>query len=249
LNLDLFSAFVIGLLGSGHCLGMCGGITTMLTAALPVKNAIPSSTNLLTPAASANENLTTKKKNSRYLFIVLYHFGRVFSYGIIGAIVGFSGSIAAKNIGLPLAGLRVIAALFLILLGLYLGQWFMLLNKVESLGKMLWQLISPLSKKLLPVNSPTKALGLGFLWGWLPCGLVYSTLTWSLASHSLQNGFLIMIAFGLGTLPALLSVSFGFLSFKTLLLNTFFRKFMAILVITYGLYSLVIATKTLFLYY
>ncbi|PCI60999.1 MAG: hypothetical protein COB35_07435 [Gammaproteobacteria bacterium] len=249
MNLDLFSAFVIGLLGSGHCLGMCGGITTMLTAALPANNAISPSTNLLTPASTANVNLASKQKNSRYLFIVFYHFGRIFSYGIIGAIVGFSGSIAAKNIGLPLAGLRVIAALFLILLGLYLGQWLMLLNKVENIGKKLWQLISPLSKQLLPINSPSKALGLGLLWGWLPCGLVYSTLTWSLASHSLQSGFLIMIVFGLGTLPALLSVSFGFLSFKTLLLNTFFRKSMAILVITYGLYSLVIATKTLFLYY
>ncbi len=239
MNIDLFSAFIIGLLGSGHCLGMCGGITTMLTSALPPKNIIKPANNLL----------TTKVNNNRNLLVLLYHLGRISSYGIIGGIVGFTGSIAAKNIGLPLAGLRVVAAVFLILLGLYLGQWLMLLNKVESLGQKLWKFISPLSKSLIPVDKPIKALGLGFLWGWLPCGLVYSTLTWSLASSSLLSGVTIMIAFGLGTLPALVSVSFGLFSLKDLFIQPIVRKFMAILVITYGLYSLVIATQTLFLYY
>jgi hypothetical protein len=239
MNIDLFSAFIIGLLGSGHCLGMCGGITTMLTSALPPPNTINPANNLL----------TTKTNNSRNLLVLLYHLGRISSYGIIGGIVGFTGSVAAKNIGLPLAGLRVIAAIFLILLGLYLGQWLMLLNKVEALGKKLWQFISPLSKSLIPVDKPIKALSLGFLWGWLPCGLVYSTLTWSLASSSWFSGFTIMLAFGLGTLPALLTVSFGFLSVKKLFIHPVFRKTMAILVLTYGVYSLVIATRTLFLYY
>ncbi len=224
MTIDLFSAFIIGILGSGHCLGMCGGITTMLTSAL-----------------------APKRSSQHYILSLMYHIGRITSYSLIGAIVGYSGSIAAKNIGLPLTGMRVIAAIFLILLGLYLGQWLMILSKVEALGKKLWQFISPLSKKLIPVNSPQKALGLGLLWGWLPCGLVYSTLTWSMASGSLVQGSLIMTFFGLGTLPALLSVSLGIISLKTLFSHPRFRQTLAVAVIIYGIYSLVIATKLLFL--
>ena len=236
MTIDLFSAFIIGLLGSGHCLGMCGGITTMLTSALPQPTHI-------------KNNLLASKNNKSLLFVFFYHIGRISSYTLIGALVGLTGSYAAKNLGMPVTALRIISAIFLIFLGLYLAQWLMVLSKVEQLGKILWRFISPLSKKLIPVNNAKQALALGMLWGWLPCGLVYSTLTWSLASNSLFYGASIMLVFGLGTLPALLSVSLGFFSLKNLLSNAYFRKTMAILVITYGVYSLVIATKPLFLYY
>jgi len=238
MNIDLLSAFFIGLLGSGHCLGMCGGITTMLTSALPKTNIIPLA-----------QNQQQHASPPRYLLVLLYHLGRISSYSVIGGIVGFSGAIAAKNIGLPLASLRVIAAIFLILLGLYLGQWYLLLSKVENVGKKLWRYLSPLSRKFIPIKSAKQALFLGVLWGWLPCGLVYSTLTWSLASSSLLTGSLIMLFFGLGTLPALISVSFGIISIKNIFLNSFFRKFLAIFIITYGVYSLIIASQLLFLYY
>jgi uncharacterized protein len=249
MNIDLFSAFIIGLLGSGHCLGMCGGITTMLTSALPKDNSTKTTATTSYKKSNQANLLATTKTPSYTLLIFLYHLGRIGSYGLIGAIVGFSGSIAVKSIGLPLASLRIIAAVLLILLGLYLGQWLMLLTKIENLGKNLWQFLSPLSKKFIPVKSPSQALGLGMLWGWLPCGLVYSTLAWSLASSSLLSGFLIMVFFGLGTLPALLSVSFGFLSLKSLFSHQLLRKTMALLIILYGLFSLVIATKLVFVYY
>lgn len=229
MSIDLFSAFVIGLLSAGHCLGMCGGITSMLTSAIP----------------PPNPNSVTKPPHKTTL-VICYNVGRIGSYTLIGAIVGFTGSIAAKNIGLPLAGLRMLAGVFLVLLGLYLGQWLMWLNKVENIGKKLWQFISPLSKKVIPVDSPKKALGLGLIWGWLPCGLVYSTLTWSLASGSAFTGATIMAAFGLGTLPALLTMSFGILSIKKLLTNYTFRKIMAICLIIYGFFSILVAYKVMF---
>jgi len=215
MNIDYFSAFVIGILGSGHCIGMCGGITSMLTSALP--------------------------KNSTYsktLLIFSYNFGRILSYAFIGAIVGFTGSVAAKNVGVPLAGLRVISALFLILLGLYIGQWLMWLNRIERIGKFIWQYLSPFSKRLIPVNSPQKAIALGVLWGWLPCGLIYSMLTWSLASGNFVSGALIMAFFGLGTLPALIIMSYSFIQAKTLLTHPTFRKLMALSLISYGVYTL-----------
>ncbi len=221
MSLDIFSAFVIGLLGSGHCIGMCGGITSMLTSAIP-------------------------NNKSRSLLIVNYHIGRIFSYTLIGAIVGFSGSIAAKNIGIPLAWLRLVAGVFIVLLGLYLGQWFMGMAKIERIGKVLWQYISPLSKRVIPVDTPFKSLSLGVIWGWLPCGLVYSTLTWALASSSAFSGAAIMFSFGLGTLPALLTLSFGVFQLKNILTNPKFRKTMAFLIILYGIYAIIFASRQLF---
>ena len=219
LNIDFLSAFVIGLLGSGHCIGMCGGITTMLTSAIAQQ----------------------QNSSKQFKLVSAYHLGRIFSYSLIGAIVGFSSSIAAKSIGVPLGFLRIVAAIFLILLGLYLGQWLMWLNRIEFIGKRVWQLIGPLSKKVIPVNTHIKAISLGAIWGWLPCGLVYSTLTWALASGNALTGATIMACFGLGTLPALFTLSIGILSIKNLLTRPIFRKFMALILISYGVYSIYIA--------
>lgn len=254
MSLDLFSAFIIGLLGSGHCLAMCGGITTMLTSAID-----NSSKQISNSAISAHGDINVKviptdasshssciPRVNRLNLILFYHVGRIASYCLIGAIVGFTGSIAAKNIGLPIASLRLIAAIFLILLGLYIGQWLLWLNRIESIGKGLWARLSPLTKHVIPVDNSKKALGLGALWGWLPCGLVYSTLTWALASGSSLTGAAIMLFFGLGTLPALLAMSFSIVSIKNLLVNTGFRKTMAISLICYGIYCFIVAYQLMF---
>lgn len=221
MSLDLFSAFIIGLLGSAHCVGMCGGISTMLTTAMG-NNA------------------------GKLLLTLSYNFGRIATYALIGAIVGYSGSIAAKNVGVPLAGLRLFSGVFLVLLGLYLGQWYMGVSKIEKLGKFIWRFLSPLSKKFIPVNSMSNAFLLGGIWGWLPCGLVYSTLTWALASGTAIDGALIMVCFGMGTLPALVSMSLGILKIKNLMANITFRKIAAFFVILYGIYTIIFASRQLF---
>lgn len=218
MNLDLFSAFLIGLLGSSHCLVMCGGISTMLTTAIA--------------------NNSQHKKVS---IVFCYNLGRIASYSLIGALVAFTGSMAAKSIGLPIIVLKTIAGVFLILLGLYLGQWLMWLSQIEQLGKGIWRYLSPKTKQFIPIKNSQNAFALGAIWGWLPCGLVYSTLTWALASANVINGALIMFFFGLGTLPALLTISIGVVNVKSLLSNTLFRKIAAILVIFYGTYSVLIA--------
>lgn len=250
MSLDLFSAFIIGLIGSGHCIAMCGGITTMLTSALPSSNKYQAQqipiNNQSTSLANTSINSNSIGYNNKAILVICYHIGRITSYSIIGAIVGFTGSIAAKNIGMPLAGLRMFSAIFIILLGLYLGQWLMWLNRVEVLGKYLWQYISPLASKAIPVNSPIKALTLGAVWGWLPCGLVYSTLTWALASGNILTGASIMLFFGLGTLPALLTLSMGFNSIKNNLTKPILRKTMALALISFGIYSFIVAYQQMF---
>lgn len=222
MNLDYLSAFLIGLAGAGHCVAMCGGITTMLTASI-----------------DSNQHNQTR-------FILSYNFGRIFSYTLAGAIAGFTGSLAARTLGLPILWLKVVAAIFIILLGLYIAKWSFILNHVESLGKNLWRHIQPFSKRFIPVKNAQQSLFLGMIWGWLPCGLVYSTLTWSIASAHWHSGALIMLAFGLGTLPALLTLSSGFSFITKQLRSTLLRKFMAIGLMFYGLYSLIIALKQIF---
>jgi len=240
MSIDFFSAFIIGLLGSGHCIAMCGGITTMLTSALADNKY---DNNQQIPVNNQNKK---QIQSNKFILVFCYNLGRIASYSFIGAIVGFTGSIAAKNIGLPLAGLRMFSAIFVILLGLYLGQWLMWLNRIEVLGKKLWQHISPLASRVIPVNTPLKALCLGAIWGWLPCGLVYSTLTWALASNNIINGASIMFFFGLGTLPALLTLSIGFDGLKNILVNPLLRKTMALILISIGIYSFIVAYQQMF---
>ncbi|WP_159820844.1 sulfite exporter TauE/SafE family protein [Colwellia sp. 20A7] len=246
MNLDLFSAFIIGILGSGHCIVMCGGITTMLTSALPQSNKYENNQIPVNNQVSVKSQVKPSVAKSKTTLVILYNVGRISSYALIGAIVGFTGSIAAKNIGMPLAGLRLLSATFMILLGLHLGQWLMWLNRIEALGKHLWRYISPLAGKAIPVDSPIKALSLGAVWGWLPCGLVYSTLTWALASGSMITGASIMFFFGLGTLPALLTLSIGFSSIKNTLTKPSFKKAMALVLITFGIYSFIVAYHQVF---
>ncbi|WNC66909.1 sulfite exporter TauE/SafE family protein [Thalassotalea nanhaiensis] len=222
MELDFLSAFLIGIAGAGHCVAMCGGITTMLTASIEDKS-------------KANISL-----------ILAYNFGRISAYTFAGAIAGLTGSLAAKSLGFPILWLKVIAALFVIFLGLYIAKWSFALAKVENIGKMLWRYLQPLSKKFIPVTNIKQSLMLGVVWGWLPCGLVYSTLTWSIASASWYNGALIMFAFGLGTLPALLTLSSGFKFVTKTLQSVLIRKLTAILLIIYGTFSLYIALNQIF---
>jgi sulfite exporter TauE/SafE len=110
----------------------------------------------------------------------------------------------------------------------------------------LWQYLAPLAKFVIPVNGKRKALGLGALWGWLPCGLVYSMLTWALASGSVTTGAGLMLFFGLGTLPALLSLSLSIGSIENILVKPAFKKIMAVMLICYGIYSFVVAYQLMF---
>lgn len=263
MNLDYFSAFLIGFLGSGHCIAMCGGVVGMLSSASKTKQSQSANVlnqqnndsphiadeNVIIPTTTISNDSSISSPcsaNSNFSFAWYYNLGRILTYALIGGIIGFTGSMLAKNIGAPLAALRIISAIFLIFLGLYIGQWLMWLNRVEMLGKHLWTRLSPLTKYVLPVNTKTKAFGLGAIWGWLPCGLVYSTLTWSMASGSFIDGAVIMLFFGLGTLPAVLTMSLSFTHFINAFRSAKVKNAMALILIFYGFYSLVIAYKYIF---
>lgn len=181
--LVMVSLFSAGLMSGVHCAGMCGGIVGAVSMQLP---------------------------RSRWpvFYHLAYNGGRIMSYTVAGVIVGALG-----KSGLVLKGvipvqqmLFALASLMLILLGCYLAGIWQGVRHIEQAGSLLWKKIQPYSRSLLPADSLPKAFGLGVLWGWLPCGLVYTVLLSALAMGDALRGGLVMLAFGLGTLPNLLAV-------------------------------------------
>lgn len=180
------TAFVVGVLGGVHCLGMCSGVVGGLTFSL-----------------EARVQTSWWKMLPYQLF---YNFGRLTSYMVVGALFGFLGS-ALGSIAFFLPAqqvLQAISGLFMIALGLYLGGWWFGVAKIERLGKGLWIKLAPFAKRMAAVKSYHQAWLYGLVWGWLPCGLVYSMLIMAMTAGGAFEGAGVMLAFGLGTLPNLL---------------------------------------------
>tara|TARA_R110001592_G_scaffold296139_2_gene566478 strand:+ start:7886 stop:8581 length:696 start_codon:yes stop_codon:yes gene_type:complete len=212
----LLSAFLLGLLGSGHCLAMCGGLSSALGL-----------------------NSAPINKNSAFInpHVLAYNLGRITSYSLAGIIVGTLGFWLSKNLS-SLSILRYLAALMLILMGLYIGKWFNGIIYTEKLGKLLWPMIQPLSRRFMPVKSIKDAVLVGMVWGWLPCGLVYSALIWASLESSVSGSMLIMLSFGLGTLPAMLATGLFAQKFNQFIRKTWFRNASASMMIAFGIWSM-----------
>ncbi len=183
---NIAAAFTIGFMGSLHCIGMCGGISSALTTA----------------------TLPSTSQWARQLgYPLLYSLGRVTSYACAGAVTAALGDQFRHLLGGQGPSLlRMFAGLMMILLGFYLSGWWQVLNHLERAGARIWKTLAPWTRHLIPVDNPLKAVALGMLWGWLPCGLVYSALAWSVGAGNPLDGALLMLYFGLGTLPAMLGV-------------------------------------------
>ncbi|MDQ2078460.1 sulfite exporter TauE/SafE family protein [Marinimicrobium sp. ABcell2] len=210
----LVAAFALGLFSSAHCVGMCGGIMGALTVAIP-----------------------ESARGRRGRLILSYNLGRLLSYSLMGLLVGLLA--APLGEGVTGTGLRVLAGLLLIAMGLYLGNWWRGLTWLERGGSHLWRYIQPLSKSLMPVKRAPQALLLGGLWGWLPCGLVYTALAYALAQAHPLSSAAVMLAFGLGTLPAVLATGFAAHTFTDLLRRPRLRWSFAVLIILFGVWTLV----------
>ncbi len=219
-GLGYTAAFVVGLLGGVHCAGMCGGIVGALTFGLP-------------------EERRTGWRG--LLFQLAYSLGRIASYAVAGALAGALGVLLAASLPVATAQrlLLGLAGLFMVALGLYLAGWWSGLTRVERLGGRLWRRLEPLGRRVMPVRTPVQALALGAVWGWLPCGLVYSVLIWSMSAGGAWEGAGLMLAFGLGTLPNLLLMGLlaGWLT--RWVRQPLVRRAAGALVIVFGLYTLV----------
>ena len=215
-ELTFAAAFFVGLLGSSHCIGMCGGIVAALNLGIDSK--------------------LGAQPRALFVYQLAYNLGRIGSYICVGLVAGSLGATLVE-LGLsPLAG-RLLAAAFMIALGLYLANWWRGLSRLERAGAVLWRQIQPIGQKLFPIRNPLQALLLGGLWGWLPCGLVYTAVAWSLTSGGGAEGALLMLGFGLGTLPSMLLAGNLFGRLKQGFQAPAIRTTAGVLMILFGIYS------------
>ncbi|HEY0232942.1 MAG TPA: sulfite exporter TauE/SafE family protein [Dokdonella sp.] len=185
--LTLGAALLLGFAASGHCLVMCGGISAALGMA------------------------TARRADGRprLSLLLAYQLGRVASYTLAGLLLGglLGGVIGLLDIEAVRRGLRALSAAALLLGALV--AFGRLRDPGFGIGRRLWPLLAPLGRRLLPVTNPARAFAFGMVWGWMPCGFVYTVLLIAALQLDAAHAAMTMAAFGLGTMPAMLAVALG----------------------------------------
>jgi hypothetical protein len=227
--IQLAPVFVVGLLGSVHCIGMCGGIVAALSQAPPR----PFPVAVITAGAPA----AALESAARTL---AYNAGRIGSYAMAGAIAGgaFGGLRTLAQAAALQQGAYILANVMLVLLGLYLAGLSQAVARIERIGLPLWRRIEPVARRITPMGSASRLLALGALWGWLPCGMVYSMLLMAAGAGSAGAGAATMAAFGLGTLPVLLAAGMAGARLRTELQKPRVRMAGGLVVLAFGLLGL-----------
>ena len=205
--------FIVGLLGGTHCVGMCGGIVGAMSMG----------------------------GKAGWGMHLAYNGGRILSYAMAGALAGALGAASMGLAGqVPIRiALYFIANLMLVALGLYLLGVTGALAFTERAGQALWRHLQPLTRRFLPVRTVGQAFPLGVLWGWLPCGLVYSALASALTAGSAGRGAAMMLAFGLGTLPNLLLAGLLLARLNEFVRRPVVRTLSGLLVLGFGIYGFI----------
>ena len=216
-DITFFTLFLLGFFGGTHCVGMCGGLSSAFALQLP-------------------------PHLNRLGLIVLLNLGRISSYVLIGLIVGLVGQIGISldNTRWLQNGLYIAANVLLLLLGLYLAGLSTAATQIERIGRPIWKRLNPILNRLLPIKSVPACFGVGMLWGWLPCGLVYSASLYALGSGNAVQGGLYMLAFALGTLPNLLAMGIFAAQLKTLLQRKAIRLCAGLLVAGWAVFRLAV---------
>jgi sulfite exporter TauE/SafE len=228
-----FAAMIIGLWSTGHCLAMCGGIAAA--------------------AGQAQQQNLNNSTAQRGIELLAWQFGRVGSYMLMGLLVGAFGSLFLTFA--PVVGIRqaafIFANLMLIALGLHVSQLWSGIVQIERMGQIMWKWIAPYATATLIAKTPKhrdrgeqllRAIRAGAIWGWLPCGLVYSMLITASVSGSAANGALWMFAFGLGTIPALWLTSVASYQATAFFKRMAVRRSAGLLIVAFGLWGLLRAT-------
>lgn len=223
LTTSLITAFLLGLFSTAHCIAMCGSVIGALTLSLPAD--------------------IREQPRRMFPYVFNYNLGRILSYAIAGGVVGALAS-PLNNIG-GLQWLQYLSVLIMISMGLYLAGWFPRFAHIERIGGPIWRGLQPIGQKFLPVKSLKQAFFLGAVWGWLPCGLVYAALAMAATTGDFVYSAAVMLAFGLGTLPAVMGAGL-FVGFLTMIARkTWFRKVAGLLIIAMAIAVLVFPHEAL----
>ena len=216
---SLSVALLMGLFSSLHCIGMCGSIIGSLTFSL------------------APEIRNDKKR--LLPFILSYNAGRITSYGIAGALAGLLEVLVTMPLGETHGHriLQILSALIMTGAGLYIAGWFPRFAYIEKLGLHVWRRVEPFGRKLIPVKNCKNAYLFGMVWGWIPCGLVYAALALTVTTGNVLQSSLTMVAFGLGTLPAVLGVGAMIGVLTRLAANQRFKQIVGIIMIALALFA------------
>jgi sulfite exporter TauE/SafE len=199
---------------------MCGGLATSLTLGL---------------------DAPIRRDPWRMLpYQLVYNLGRITGYAFAGLLFGGLGALLLELDAVRETQriLYALAGVMMILMGLYLAGWWRLLARIERLGALLWRWLEPLARRFLPVRTLGQAAAVGFLWAWLPCGLVYSVLITAVATGDPIGGALVMLAFGVGTLPNLLGIALLAGAAARIAERDWARWIAGLLVISFGIQAL-----------
>lgn len=186
-SLTLPAALLMGLAASGHCLLMCGGIAS----------------------ASGVVAMPGESRRPPLSWLLASQLGRVASYGLAGLLAGgvLGGVVDLLDSEAVRTALRLLSAVALAIAAAVVAG--LLRDPGQGIGRLVWQRVAPLARRLLPLRSSPAAFAFGMVWGWMPCGFVYSVLLVAALAADPGRSAATMVLFGLGTLPAMLAMSLG----------------------------------------
>ena len=212
-ELALTAAFIAGFFGSTHCIGMCGAIVVLFEHG---------------------------DLSGQWVRRLAYNGGRLGFYALLGTIAGAGGGVLTKVTGVntALIALRLVAGFLVLAIALNLLFNWSATRFLEEAGSRIWQRLAPLAKHVLPARSIPAAVAAGFLWGALPCGLVYSAVALGATSGSAAGGATTMLAFWLGTLPAMLLAGASAQRLAALKSGRGFRIAAGVVMLVIGLFAL-----------
>ncbi len=212
---SLLAAFLVGLGGGAHCALMCGGISAaMVAGAAPGRAALHSS---------------------------LSQLGRILSYMLAGAIVAAVSAGALSVLAEPVTrtAVHVLLGLAWIVIALQLFGWMTKNRFLARIGSSFWKLLQPLTHRVWPIRTPLRALAAGALWGWLPCGMSYAMLMVAAATADPLQAALVMLAFGMGTMPGTLLPAMATARIQMIGVSPRFRQIVAVAMLAFGVFTVV----------
>jgi hypothetical protein len=207
----LTTAFLAGLLGSGHCFGMCGGIAAGLGAMSKGRGVVPA---------------------------LQFNLARLLSYAALGLIAAtvLGGVSNLVPIG---RWLRILTAVMILLIGLKFLFDFRGIEFIERGGAGLWKKIMPLAMRAGGRQDALGRLLLGACWGFIPCGLVYSVLMTAASTANPVSGAVTMLAFGAGTLPSMLGLTVAAPALSAFLEDRTVRRLIGFALVILAVWTLV----------